>query len=102
MGHRLFDQYSLLHASVGIVFYFWSVPLLISFLLHFLFEIIENTSLGMKMINTHFISLGWPGGKPEPDSNKNILGDNISFVVGWLLASYLDYKGKTENWYSSN
>jgi hypothetical protein len=102
MGHRVFDQYSLLHASIGTLFYFWSVPFLFSFIGHFLFEVIENTSWGMKIINTYFTYngyIGWPGGKSEADSLQNIVGDNISFVVGYFLAFYLDMLGKKNNWY---
>lgn len=105
MGYRYFDQYSLIHLSVGVIFYFWSIPFVISLLSHILFEYVENTKYGMNIINTYFTNtgyIGWPGGKPQADSNKNMFGDNISFVVGWLLASYLDNKGKRENWYFSN
>jgi hypothetical protein len=99
MGFRYFDQYSLLHASAGVVFYFWSIPFLFSFLLHALFEYVENTKIGINIINTYFTHIGWPGGKPESDSIQNSIGDNISFILGWFLALYLDKKGKEENWY---
>tara|TARA_Y100000389_G_C17233578_1_gene399402 strand:- start:403 stop:714 length:312 start_codon:yes stop_codon:yes gene_type:complete len=98
MGIKMLDQYSLLHFSVGIVFYFWNVPLLQSLMLHFLFEIVENTEMGMNIINTWFKNI-WPGGKYSSDSPMNIFGDNIFFVIGWLLAKTLDEMGDKYGWY---
>jgi hypothetical protein len=102
MGHRFLDQYSLLHGSVGVFCYFWNISLFTSFIIHTVFEIVENTYWGINIINKYFSSstgLGWPGGKPEADSIQNIFGDTFTFVVGWLVAAYLDIKGREENWY---
>jgi hypothetical protein len=96
MGLLFADQYSLLHIAVGIIMYFWNFSLFYAFLLHFLFELGENTSIGMKFINKLYY---WPGGKPCADSGINILGDNIFFVFGWLLAYGTDYVGKIFGWY---
>ena len=60
MGLSFFDQYSLLHFAVGIVFYFWNISLTNATLLHILFEIVENTGFGMTLINTYFHTW-WPG-----------------------------------------
>ena len=102
MGHRFLDQYSLLHGSVGVFCYFWNISFVTSFLLHTLFEIVENTQWGINIINSYFsstTSIGWPGGKPESDSLLNMFGDTVTFVIGWGLAHQLDSYGKKNNWY---
>jgi len=87
MGVHLFDQYSLLHFAVGVIAYFWDVPFLTWMLLHALFEFLENTITGMHIINQFPL---WPGGKPMADACINILGDNFSAAMGWLIAAWLD------------
>ena len=89
MGTKVMDQYSLLHFSMGVVAYFWSMPLLILIVLHIVFEYVENTKWGMNIINTYFITW-WPGGKPYPDNLINQTSDIVCSVIGWLVAYYLD------------
>ena len=85
MDRRLIDGYSLLHFSVGIVAYYWGVPLIMWMLAHIIFEIIENTKTGRNIINTYFSM--WPGGKPSADTFINsMIGDNLSTMLGWLIA----------------
>ncbi len=97
MGQRFADQYSLLHAAVGVLAYFWGFGLLSSFLLHTAFEIAENTPAGMRFINT--VVTAWPGGKPKADSFQNCVGDTVAFVVGWAAAKALDAYGTAQKWY---
>jgi len=92
MGNKFIDQYSLLHFAVGIVVYFWDIPLLTWFVLHTMFELIENTQQGIYFIN-NYITL-WPGGKPKADSIVNSIGDTIFSVLGWIIAYYTDTMGK--------
>lgn len=102
MGFRFLDQYSLLHFAVGVIAYFWSVPFWIAFGAHFTFEVLENIPIGISVINTYFSRKGmfrWPGDKIHPDSLLNFAGDNIVFAVGFLLAQWLNEKGKREGWY---
>ena len=102
MGKQLLDQYSLLHFSVGVIFYFWNVNFIDALMLHVIFEIIENTNIGIKLINQLFVGKGifsWPGGKNELDTFINILGDNISFIFGWYIAKLLDDYGSKNGWY---
>ncbi len=89
MGYRAIDQYSLLHLSVGVIAYFWSISLFTTIFIHILFEIIENTHFGMNLINTYF-QHWWPGGKPYPDNLLNNTTDTIFTALGWLLAYKLD------------
>ena len=101
MGNIIFDQYSLLHFSVGILLYFWGINGLNAFLLHTAFELLENTQLGMNFINSTFKGI-WPGGKNFSDTNSNKIGDTISFMVGWFLANKLDEMGVKYKWFTGH
>lgn len=93
MGACFLDQYSLLHAAVGVIAYFWNVPLWLFVLVHTLFEIGENSKPGINLIN-RYVSPWWPGGKPRADSLTNIIGDTIFSILGFLLANFLDLQAK--------
>lgn len=97
MGTRLFDQYSLLHTASGIISYFFGIPLWVWFVIHILFEWIENTQFGIKFINNYLTF--WPGGKPKADTIINRFGDTLSAMFGWFLAYTLDKYGKKKEWY---
>ena len=97
MGVRLFDQYTLLHFATGVITYFWGISLGWFIFLHTAFELLENTQLGMRIINRYVTF--WPGGKPQADSVLNRFGDSIAAVLGWIMAYLLDYYGKKYNWY---
>ena len=88
MGKYFFDQYTLLHSATGIIAYFWNFTLLETFILHTIFEIVENTETGISIINNYFKM--WPGGKPYADSFINIIGDTIGVLLGWILAQIID------------
>jgi len=87
MGVYFFDQYSLLHFSVGVVSYFWGMKLKVFTILHILFEILENTQVGMKFISNFTL---WPGGKSKSDSLTNMISDVIFGVAGWYVAKLLN------------
>lgn len=97
MGVFLFDQYSLLHIATGIIAYFWKISFPIWMVLHFAFEVVENTEFGMDIINQYIRF--WPGGKNEADTFINSVGDQLSSAIGWLFAYYLDYLGIKYGWY---
>ena len=97
MGERFLDQYSLLHFAVGIVAYFWGLPLWFWNLIHILFELAENTEMSMYYIN-HHLPL-WPGGKEYADTWINRLGDIIIGHLGWMLAYWLDLYGTQRGWF---
>lgn len=88
MGQTFVDQYSTLHLLSGVLaraagldFYSW-------FMAHLAFEVTENTDTGIKFINENFT--WWPGGgKEEPDANINVIGDQISALVGWWIHKQL-------------
>lgn len=79
------DRFSLLHFAVGIVAYFFSVDWKVWFIAHSIFEIVENTKMGVHFINT-YIKI-WPGGKEKPDLVINSVGDTFFAMLGWLAAS---------------
>lgn len=87
MEQPIFDQYSLIHFSVGILFFFTRISLLLSTITHATVSLLYNTDSGHEMIRK--LAFWWPGSK-RPDSPYNIMGDNISFVSGWLVASAVD------------
>ena len=84
MGIHFTDQYSLLHFAVGIVSRYWNISFLLFIALHALFELTENTQQGMQFINRYIPF--WPGGKSQPDSILNRVGDTVFAGLGWIVA----------------
>lgn len=100
MGLKLFDQYTYLHFAVGITAYFFNISIVSWVVVHSLFEIIENTNIGIHIINT-YLKL-WPGGKPYQDSFINSIGDTIGTIIGWLSAYLLDKYGTKYKLYNQH
>ena len=99
MGLNFLDQYTYLHFASGIIAYFWGLRLKTLIILHVIFEIIENTKIGMEIINKFKY---WPGGKNYADSYINRLGDTTGAIIGWLSAYYLDKIGDKYQWYKKH
>jgi Fe2+ transport system protein B len=99
MGIRLFDQYTYLHFALGIIVFFWNISLIFWLILHTIFEIVENTSYGMSIINKYIT--WWPGGKPRPDAIINSVGDSIGAIIGWVSAYYIDKLGNKYGLYDN-
>lgn len=95
MGHKLFDQYSLLHFSVGVIGYFFGIDFYLFVLINILFEIVENSSMGVSFINQYLGNI-WPGGKNGSDTIINSISDIFFCIIGWLSGYYLD---KISNYY---
>lgn len=87
MGLYFIDKFSFLHFSVGGIWRFLGFDLLSLIILHILFEYLENTKIGMKIINK-YITL-WPGGKPHSDSLLNSSSDILFSIFGWLFHNYV-------------
>jgi hypothetical protein len=85
MGIHFTDKYSLLHFSSGIICYYWSISLIGWFIIHMLYEIIENQPYIVKIIDTIPI---WPGGKKFSDKPINMVGDQFYAVLGWIFTHY--------------
>lgn len=92
MGLLFADQSSLLHAASGVIAYFWGVSFWWWFMLHLIFEYVENTEGGIRFINQRLKI--WPGGKDSRDSLLNSVGDQFFGMLGWIIAAYLDKKVK--------
>lgn len=86
------DQYSLLHFAMGIVVYFFNISFMNWFILHGLFELTENTQIGMNIINNYFGKI-WPGGKDFADAPINSIGDQVFAMLGWIVAYICDIVG---------
>ncbi len=78
------DRYTYLHFAVGIIAFFFNISLVWTIILHVIFEVVENTELGMNFINNYI--LFWPGGKDKPDPIMNSVGDTFGAIAGWLTA----------------
>lgn len=100
MGQHFADQYSYLHFASGIIWYFWGFSFKALLIFHTLFELIENSKLGIKFINKAMFF--WPGGKPRADSYMNQLGDILFSLLGWISAYYLDYLGDKYGLYKAH
>ena len=98
----LFDKYSLIHLSLGILLYFAKISFWLATLAHATICLLYNNENGYNVIKK--FAPWWPGNK-RPDSAYNILGDNVSFMAGWLVASSVDtLTCKEENqkkWYEN-
>ena len=97
MGYRFIDQYSLLHVASGIIAYFFGLSVTKWFMIHLIFELIENTDQGIVIINKYFTF--WPGGKLYADSMINIISDQTFSIIGFYLANMVDYLGNVYGLY---
>ena len=92
MGVYFMDKFSYLHFVSGAVVFYWNISLFHWFLLHTLFEIVENSKLGIYVINTYLKI--WPGGKPGADSLINNLGDTVFAMLGWYSGFLVTQQSK--------
>ena len=88
MGYTFLDKFSLLHMAVGILSYFWGMPLVTLLVIHTIFELVENTDFGRDFITNNFTL--WPGGKSHADSLVNMVGDTVFVTIGWFVAQQAD------------
>jgi hypothetical protein len=91
MGVKFVDFYSLLHLASGIIAYYFYIPLWLWIILHGLFEVFENQPETIYLRKENKWMIPWPGGKINPDSLLNILGDEFFAILGWVIA-YFWYK----------
>jgi hypothetical protein len=85
MGKYFLDKFSILHFTIGILWRYMGFDIISLFLFHTIFEIMENSKIGMYIINTYFKT--WPGGKPSADTLLNNVGDILISLLGWILAN---------------
>lgn len=89
MGKYFIDKYSLLHFASGVIAYHFGLDITIWFLINIIFEMLENTPVGIQFIQNHLLTI-WPGGKEYPDSIINSLGDIIFGITGWCVCYIID------------
>jgi len=89
MGKYFIDKYSLLHFASGVIAYHFGLNITVWLLLNIIFEMLENTSVGIQFIQNHLLTI-WPGGKKYSDSIINILGDIVSGIIGWYVCYLID------------
>ncbi len=90
-----FDHYSCLHLASGITAYFWGLGLVNWLAMHIIFTVFENSSFGLAFTEkylSHFKPY-----KDGPDDVKNLIGDTISALIGWLLAYSMEKYNITVN-----
>ena len=89
MGEYIFDQYTLIHFSVGIIMYFLGINLHTWIIIHILFEIFENSPYGLYFFNKYLNIKGSSNDMYKKDHIINSIGDIIGAKLGWLCASYI-------------
>ena len=97
MGIYFADQYSYLHWCIGAVLYFMGMSFEKFLFLHIFYEIFENTSQGMNVINKYITF--WPGKKNYPDTLSNSMGDTFFGILGWSSAKYIFELGIKKKWH---
>jgi hypothetical protein len=82
----LFDAYSFVHFSVGVISYYLKINLSTWFILITLFELIQNVQCGslIDMIKAKIT----PFSQQSPESTINSIGDILSALLGWICAYY--------------
>jgi hypothetical protein len=89
MGKKFIDYYSITHFIGGIILEKFNISFINSNILHFLFEMIENYIL-VPLQKRGCISLPpilpIKDCKVDPDTKINILGDQLSFIIGYLFS----------------
>ena len=88
-----FDQFSCLHLASGITAYFWGLSLKKWIFYHIAFSIFENSSLGISLSKKYLSN--FRAYKMGPDSLKNLIGDTIGALLGWLLAYSMEQLAKS-------
>ena len=89
MGFYFTDNFSLLHFASGIIANYLGLSLLNWFILHLIYEILQNSYYGIWFINNVIVL--WPGGKLNYDSYINIIGDQFYGILGWIFTYYFIY-----------
>jgi len=98
MGVDYFDAYSPSHFFAGVTFYLIGIDLITGIFLHTIFEIFSNNfwvQRGGYCIKLPFLKI--EDCKTKPDSIKNIIGDTISFIIGFIVAQFLIKEPKFKN-----
>ena len=79
---HLFDQYSFVHISAGLLQYilFKKYGFLFNLIFHIMFEIFENAIIGVKFFQEEYKMY-------EGDTIANIISDLFMFAIGYFIMS---------------
>lgn len=95
-SQKAFDAFSLVHFGIGAVAGYIGVPLIAFVIAHQLFELYENSDMGIKFFNKkdtilfQISPMKWP--IYEGDSAANTAGDTLAGVLGWYVGDKLSHK----------
>ncbi len=81
MGELFTDKYSIYHFSSGIIAYYCGLSFAKWFVVHMIYEILENSRLHKELDKVEI----WPGRKPKPDTIINSIGDQFYTMMGWCV-----------------
>jgi hypothetical protein len=81
MGELFTDKYSIYHFSSGVIAYYCGISFAKWFIIHMIFEVIENSRLQQELNKIQI----WPGRKPGPDTFINSMGDQCYTMMGWCI-----------------
>jgi hypothetical protein len=81
MGKYVIGKYSIYHLCSGIIAYYCGLSFAKWFILHAIYEVLENSRLQKELDKIEI----WPGRKPSPDTFMNSIGDQISTMTGWCI-----------------
>jgi hypothetical protein len=81
MGELFTDKYSIYHFSSGVIAYYCGLSFTKWFILHAIFEVIENLRIQKELDKIQI----WPGRKPSPDTFINSVGDQFYTMIGWCI-----------------
>jgi hypothetical protein len=81
MGKYFIDKYSTYHLCSGIIAYYCGLSFAKWFILHAIYEMVENSRLQKELDKIEI----WPGRKPKPDTIINSIGDQICAILGWCI-----------------
>ena len=95
MGVAFIDEYSISHLVGGIILQRMKFSFIVSNILHILYEIFENyiyiPHFGKRCISLKPL-LPVEDCKTKPDTNINILSDQIFFILGYLISTNISLK----------
>jgi hypothetical protein len=82
MGELFTDKYSIYHFSSGVIAYYFGVSFVKWFIIHAVYELLENSRLQKELDKIEI----WPGRKPRPDTFVNSMSDQFYTMLGWSIA----------------
>ena len=86
MDQNAFDEYSIIHFSIGLLAYQSGFSFITLVIFYSIFKIFGNTSFGINIIDKYVSPIF--GYKLFPESYKNIISDLGICLFGWFLGYF--------------